>query len=54
MKGSRQQETMQSKQGRTNKPIPEIRDNMDARHSREDTKNNPNISKQQGNREPKK
>jgi len=27
---------------------------MDARHSREDTKNNPNISKQQGNREPKK
>lgn len=33
MKGSRNQENKQSKQGLTNKPIPEIRDNMDARHN---------------------
>ena len=54
MKGSRQQETMQNKQGHTNKPIPEIRDDMDARHNKEDNKNNPQISKKQGNKEPKK
>ncbi len=46
MKGSRQQETMQSKQGHTNKSIPEIRDNMDARHNKEDNKNNPQISRE--------
>jgi hypothetical protein len=54
MKSSRKQENMQSKQGMTNKPIPEIRDNMDARHNKESTKNNPGISKKQGNSEPKK
>lgn len=54
MKGSRNQENMQSKQGQTNKPIPEIRDNMDARHNKESNKNNPGISKKQGNKEPKK
>ena len=54
MKGSRKQESMQSKQGHTNKPIPEIRDNMDDRHNKEDTKNSLKISKKQGNKEPKK
>lgn len=54
MKGSRKQENMQSKQGMTNKPIPEIRDNMDARHNSESNKNQAGISRKQGNREPKK
>lgn len=54
MKGSRKQESKQSKQGMTNKPVPEIRDNMDARHNKESTKNNPAISKMQGNKEPRK
>lgn len=55
MKSSRKQENKQSKQGHSNKPIPEIRDNMDARHNKEDNKNNPGIfSKKQGNKEPKK
>ena len=54
MKGSRNQENKQSKQGQSNKPIPEIRDNMDARHNKESNKNNPGISMKQGNREPKK
>lgn len=54
MKNSRKQENKQSKQGHTNKPMPEIRDNMDSRHNKEDTQNNPAISKKQGNKEPKK
>lgn len=54
MKGSRNEESKQSKQGQTNKPFPEIRDNMDARHNKEGNKNNPGISKKQGNKEPKK
>lgn len=54
MKNSRNQENKQSKQGPTNKPIPEIRDNMDARHNKESNKNNPGISMKQGNKEPKK
>ena len=54
MKGTRKQESMQSKQGNTNKPVPEIRNNMDSRHNKEDNKNNPNISKKQGNSGPKK
>ena len=54
MKDSRNQENKQSKQGMTNKPVPEIRDNMDARHNKESNKNNPGISKKQGNKEPKK
>ena len=45
MKGSRKQEDMQSKQGISNKPIPEIKDNMDSRHNKEDSRNNPNVSK---------
>lgn len=53
MKGSRKQENMQNKQGIINKPVPEIRDNMDSRHNKEDKKNHPHISKKQGNREPK-
>lgn len=54
MKNSRNQENSQSKQGQTNKPVPEIRDNMDSRHNKEDNKNNPGISKKQANKEPKK
>jgi hypothetical protein len=54
MKSSRKQENRQSKLGMTNKPVPEIRDNMDARHNKETTNNNPAISKKQGNSEPKK
>lgn len=54
MKGSRNQENKQSKQGQTNKPVPEIRDNMDACHNKESNKNNPGISAKKGNREPKK
>ena len=54
MKDSRHQESGQSKQGQTNKPRPEIRDDMDSRHNKEDTKNNPSISKTKGNKEPKK
>ena len=54
MKGSLNEESKQSKQGHTNKPIPEIRDNMDARHNKEDNKNSSGISKKQGNKEPKK
>ena len=54
MKGSRNQENKQSKQGHSNKPIPEIRDNMDARHNKESNKNNSGISMKQGNKEPKK
>jgi hypothetical protein len=54
MKNSRNEETKQSKQGQTNKPVPEIRDNMDSRHNKEDTKNNVGISKKKGNKEPKK
>ena len=54
MKGSRKQENKQRKQGHTNKPIPEIRDNMDARHNKESTANNAGISKKQGNKESKK
>lgn len=53
MKGSRNQENKQSKQGQTNKPIPEIRDNMDARHNKESNKNNPGLSTKKGNKEPK-
>ena len=54
MKGSRKQESHQSKQGHTNKPVPEIRDDMDSRHNKEDNKNNPDISMKKGNKEPKK
>lgn len=54
MKESRNQENKQNKQGMTNKPVPEIRDNMDARHNKESNKNNPGISQKQGNSEPKK
>lgn len=54
MKSSRNETNKQSKQGHTNKPIPEIRDNMDARHNKESNNNNAGISKKQGNREPKK
>ena len=54
MKNSRNQKNKQSKQGQTNKPIPEIRDNMDARHNKESNNNNAEISKKQGNKEPKK
>ena len=54
MKGSRKQENKQSKQGQSNRPIPEIRDNMDARHNKESNKNNPGISMKKGNKEPKK
>lgn len=53
MKNSRKQESRQSKQGQTNKPKPEIRDNMDSRHNKEDNQNNPGISKKQGNKEAK-
>ena len=35
MKNSRHQESKQSKQGMTNKPRPEIRDDMDSRHNKE-------------------
>ncbi|HUS03851.1 MAG TPA: hypothetical protein VMY77_19055 [Chitinophagaceae bacterium] len=54
MKNSRNQENKQSKQGMTNKPTPEIRDNMDSRHNKESNANNPGVSKKQGNKEPKK
>ena len=54
MKDSRHQESKQNKQGQTNKPRPEIRDDMDSRHNKEDTKNNVGISKKQGNKELKK
>jgi hypothetical protein len=54
MKNSRKQENKQSKQGQSNKPVPEIRDNMDSRHNKEDNQNNPGISRKKGNKEPKK
>jgi hypothetical protein len=54
MKQSRKQESGQSKQGHTNKPIPEIRDDMDSRHNKEDNKNNVGTSMKKGNKEPKK
>ena len=54
MKNSRNQENKQSKQGQTNKPIPEIRDNMDSRHSSEQNKNYTGNGKKQGNKESKK
>lgn len=54
MKGSRNEANKQSKQEKGNKPVPEIRDNMDARHNKESNKNNPGISMKQGNKEPKK
>jgi hypothetical protein len=54
MKGSRNEANKQSKQEKGNKPIPEIRDNMDARHNKESNKNNPGISQKRGNKEPKK
>ena len=54
MKGSRHAESKQSHQGKSNKPMPEIRDDIDSRHNKEDNKNNPGISMKQGNREPKK
>jgi len=54
MKTSRNQENKQSKQGQTNKPRPEIRDDMDSRHNKEGNKNSTGISKKQGNKEPKK
>lgn len=54
MKGSRNEENKQSKQGQTNKPIPEIRDNMDARHNKESNANNTGVSRKKGNKEPKK
>ena len=54
MKGSRNEETKQSKQEKGNKPRPEIRDNMDARHNKESNANNPGISMKKGNKEPKK
>jgi|GEM_PF-2528713 len=38
MKTSRNQENKQSKQGLTNKPIPEIRDNMDSWHNSQQNK----------------
>ncbi len=53
MKSSRNEDSKQSKQGVTNKPIPEIRDKMDARHNKESNKNNPGISQKRGNKEPK-
>ena len=37
MKQSRSQDTKQSKQGMTNKPRPEIRDNLDSRENEEQT-----------------
>jgi len=51
MKTSRIQENKQSKQGLTNKPIPEIRDNMDSRHNSEQNKNNTGKANKQGNKE---
>lgn len=36
MKGSRNENTKQSKQGHVNMPKPEIRDNMDSRKEKED------------------
>ncbi len=54
MKTSRNQENKQSKQGLTNKPIPEIRDNMDSRHNSEQNKNNTGKANKQGNKERKK
>ncbi len=54
MKTSRNQENKQSKQGITNKPIPEIRDNMDSRHNSEQNKNNTGKANKQGNKERKK
>lgn len=45
MKGSRKQENMQNKQGIINKPVPEIRDNMDSRHNKEDKKTIPTFLK---------
>jgi len=54
MKEARNQENKQNKQGMTNKPVPEIRDNMDSRSNKESNKNSSGISKRQGNSEPKK
>ena len=54
MKGSRHSESKQSHQGKSNKPMPEIRDDMDSRHNKEDNKNNVGISMKQGNKEPMK
>ena len=54
MKQSRKQESGQSKQGQTNKPIPEIRDDIDSRHNKEDNKNNISTSMRKGKKEPKK
>lgn len=54
MKGSRSQNNKQSKQGHSNKPGPEIRDDMDSRHNKESNANNPGISMKKGNKEPKK
>ncbi|MEJ7672789.1 MAG: hypothetical protein WKF59_08755 [Chitinophagaceae bacterium] len=48
MKTSRNQENKQSKQGLTNKPIPEIRDNMDSRHNSEQNKNNTGKANKRG------
>lgn len=38
MKNTRSQNTKQSKQGMTNKPRPEIRDNLDSRENEEQMK----------------
>ena len=54
MQNSGNQENKQSKQGQTNIPRPEIRDDMDSRHSKEGNKNSTGNSKKQGNKEPKK
>ena len=54
MKGLSNKESMQSKQGNTNKPITEIRDNIDSLHNKKNSRNNSNISKKQGNSGPKK
>jgi hypothetical protein len=54
MKNSRNQENKQSIQVQTNKPRPEIRDDMDSRSNKEGNKNSVGNSKKQGNTEPKK
>ncbi len=53
MKHSRNQENKQSIV-QTNKPLPEIRDDMDSRSNKEGNKNSVGNSKKQGNTEPKK
>jgi hypothetical protein len=38
MKGSRSQQTKQSKQGMSHKPKPDVRDDLDSRKEKESTK----------------